>query len=198
MKIIIEFIPIILLFLLLSHFKKFINMSKTHLGKLFAVIIIIFYARFDKYIGLLVCTLIILYYQKIDTLKENMDMNEDLDEIESDAAELEAIQENKNIELEKEKLESKQKTEEQQIQLEKEKIENEKEKQEQDAKRLNRAEKCDRAETMSRNKNLSKEMREKIDKVLLECLDVENFTVKKMTTKLNTEKLLIPTNTRNI
>lgn len=126
MRVIIEFIPIVLLLLLLTYSKTFINVSKTYLGKLFAVIIIIFYARFDKYVGLLVCTLIILYYQKIDTLKENMDMNEDLDEIESDAAELEAIQENKNIELEKEKMESKQKSEEQQIQLEKDKLENEK------------------------------------------------------------------------
>ena len=198
MRVIIEFIPIVLLLLLLTYSKTFINVSKTYLGKLFAVIIIIFYARFDKYVGLLVCTLIILYYQKIDTLKENMDMNEDLDEIESDAAELEAIQENKNIELEKEKMESKQKSEEQQIQLEKDKLENEKQKQEMDAERLSRAEKCDRAETMSRNKNLSKEMREKIDNVLLKCLDVETFTVKKMNAKLSTEQLLIPTNTRNI
>lgn len=198
MKVIIEFIPIVLLLLLLTYSKTFTNVSKTHLGKLFAVIIIIFYARFDKYIGLLVCTLIILYYQKIDTLKENMDMNEDLDAIEDDAAELEAIQENKNIELEKEKMESKQKSEEQQIQLEKDKLENEKQKQVMDAERLSRAEKCDRAETMSRNKNLSKEMRGKIDNVLLKCLDVETFTVKKMNTKLTTEQLLIPTNTRNI
>ena len=109
-----------------------------------------------------------------------------------------AIQENKNIELEKEKMESKQKSEEQQIQLEKDKLENEKQKQEMDAERLSRAEKCDRAETMSRNKNLSKEMRKKIDNVLLKCLDVETFTVKKMNAKLSTEQLLIPTNTRNI
>jgi len=198
MKIIIEFIPIILLLLMLSYSKIFINISKTHLGKLFAVSIIIFYARFDKYVGLLVCALIILYYQKLDTITENMDMNEDLDEIENDAAELEAIQENRNIKLEKEKLDNKQKTNEQQIQLENKKLENEKQKQEMDTKRLNRGEKCDRAQSMMRDKNLSKDMREKIDKVLLECLDVESFTVKKMNTKLNTEKLLIPTNTRNI
>jgi ABC-type multidrug transport system fused ATPase/permease subunit len=58
-----QFIPIILLYLLLSFSKEFALFSHTVLGKLLAVIIIVYYTVIDKTIGLLVCSLTILYYQ---------------------------------------------------------------------------------------------------------------------------------------
>uniref|UniRef100_A0A6C0DE89 Uncharacterized protein n=1 Tax=viral metagenome TaxID=1070528 RepID=A0A6C0DE89_9ZZZZ len=62
-EIIIQFIPIILIFTLLKFSKYFVNFSFTILGKLLAVLIIIFYSAIDIMVGLCVCGLVILYYQ---------------------------------------------------------------------------------------------------------------------------------------
>ena len=62
-KIIIQFIPIIMIFTLLKFSKVFVDFSFTILGKLLAVLIIIFYSTIDIMVGLCVCGLVILYYQ---------------------------------------------------------------------------------------------------------------------------------------
>jgi len=62
-KLLINFIPIILLFILLSYTEQFIRISGTVLGKLFAVFIILFYTSIDIIHGILAAGLIILYYQ---------------------------------------------------------------------------------------------------------------------------------------
>ena len=62
MKFIVEFIPIVLLFLYLSFSNYFIELSHSTLGKLLMVSIIVFYARINKYLGLVVCFLIIAFY----------------------------------------------------------------------------------------------------------------------------------------
>ena len=62
-KVALQFIPIILLFLLLSYSKNMTIFSHTILGKLIAIGLIILYTTVDKYTGLFVCSLIILYYQ---------------------------------------------------------------------------------------------------------------------------------------
>lgn len=62
-KLLINFIPIILLYLLVSYTPEFVKFSHTILGKAFAIIIIMFYVKIDIYLGLLVCALVILYYQ---------------------------------------------------------------------------------------------------------------------------------------
>jgi len=62
-KLLLNFIPIILLYLLVSYTPEFVKFSHTILGKAFAIIIIIFYVKIDIYIGSLVCALVILYYQ---------------------------------------------------------------------------------------------------------------------------------------
>ena len=61
--IITQFIPIIIMFLLLSYPKNIIKLSHSILGRLIAVSIIIYYSSLDKYLGLLVCGLVIFYYQ---------------------------------------------------------------------------------------------------------------------------------------
>lgn len=58
-----QFIPILLLLLLLMKTTEFVNFSQTMMGKLFAVCIIIFYTILDKTVGILSCVLIILFYQ---------------------------------------------------------------------------------------------------------------------------------------
>jgi hypothetical protein len=62
-KIVAQFIPILLLLLFLSQFTEFVRFSHTTLGKLVAVLIIIFYTFLDKVFGLFTCALVILFYQ---------------------------------------------------------------------------------------------------------------------------------------
>ena len=69
-QILLEFIPIILIFLLLTYTEKMVKWSNTSLGKLLIIFIILFYASIDKLYGILVCVLFILFYQS-DTV-ENM------------------------------------------------------------------------------------------------------------------------------
>jgi hypothetical protein len=58
-----QFIPIILVFLLLTYSKSIAIFSHTILGKLVAIALIIYYTVFDKLVGLFVCSLVIFYYQ---------------------------------------------------------------------------------------------------------------------------------------
>lgn len=75
---IIQFLPIVLLFLFLSKNDNFIEFSKTTFGKLAAVFIIIFYVHVDKIIGLFVCAVVLLYYH---TLNCNMHFRESMEVI---------------------------------------------------------------------------------------------------------------------
>ncbi len=63
LNLLINFIPIILLFLLATYTPEFIKFSQTVLGKAFAVVLIIFYVKIDIILGLFVCALVIFYYQ---------------------------------------------------------------------------------------------------------------------------------------
>jgi len=58
-----QFIPIIIIITLLSYSKEFVNMSYTILGKVLSIGLILFYTNLDKYVGLVLCLLIIVYYQ---------------------------------------------------------------------------------------------------------------------------------------
>jgi len=62
-KIISEFIPIFLLFLFIAYPKVFVPFSHTILGRLIAVLIIVFYSIIDITFGGLACVIVILYYQ---------------------------------------------------------------------------------------------------------------------------------------
>ena len=63
MKLILNFLPIIIIFLLVSYSNQMAQWSHTILGKFFAVVLIIFYTRLDVISGLVVCALVIFYYQ---------------------------------------------------------------------------------------------------------------------------------------
>jgi hypothetical protein len=62
-QLILNFLPIILIFLLVSYTDIFAQISTTILGKLVAILLIIFYIKQDKMLGLFVCLLVILFYQ---------------------------------------------------------------------------------------------------------------------------------------
>lgn len=65
-----QFIPMVVIYILLSQYRGCIEFSHTVIGKLLAISIIIFYSMIDTTIGLLVCALIILFYQM--DCRENM------------------------------------------------------------------------------------------------------------------------------
>jgi hypothetical protein len=65
-----QFIPIVVIYILLAQYRGCIEFSHTVIGKLFAISAIIFYSMIDTTIGLFVCALIILFYQMDCT--ENM------------------------------------------------------------------------------------------------------------------------------
>lgn len=77
-----QFIPIIVIFLLLSQYRGCVEFSHTILGRIMAVFIIMFYTKIDKVLGLFVCALIILFYQ-MDCI-ENMLNIEAFDTIEKE------------------------------------------------------------------------------------------------------------------
>lgn len=58
-----QFIPIILLFLIVSNPDIIIQFSNMSIGRFIAVSIILFYSSINKYLGLLSCMLVVLYYQ---------------------------------------------------------------------------------------------------------------------------------------
>ena len=58
-----DFIPIILIYLLICVPGKVVPISHTYLGRFIAVLIIVFYAKMDVVLGLFVCVAIIYYYQ---------------------------------------------------------------------------------------------------------------------------------------
>ena len=63
MKLLLNFLPIIIIFLLVSYSDMIATWSHSILGKLVAVILIIFYTRIDVIYGLVVCAIVIFYYQ---------------------------------------------------------------------------------------------------------------------------------------
>ena len=72
-----QFIPIILLFLLVSNPDIIIQFSNMSVGRVIAVSIILFYSSINKYLGLLSCMLIVLYYQ-LYTFDDNKEFFENL------------------------------------------------------------------------------------------------------------------------
>ena len=67
-----KLIPIILIFFLFIKTNEFVLYSDTILGKLFAMIIVLFYAKQDIMLGVLVCFIIAIYYQSIFMYSSNV------------------------------------------------------------------------------------------------------------------------------
>lgn len=70
-NVVMQFIPILLaLFYGFDH-RTFDSMSHSVLGKLFVVVLILFYAKINKLYGTLVCVIAVLYYHLNDKTVEN-------------------------------------------------------------------------------------------------------------------------------
>jgi hypothetical protein len=78
-KVLAQFIPIVLIFVLLSSFRSLVKFSNTVVGKLVAVFIIIFYTYLDKILGVFVCAITIFYYQS-DVVENMLNMDNDLND----------------------------------------------------------------------------------------------------------------------
>jgi len=63
MKWILNFLPIVLVFLVATYTPEMAGYSQTILGKIVAVSVILLYSSMDTLTGVFVCVLIILYYQ---------------------------------------------------------------------------------------------------------------------------------------
>jgi hypothetical protein len=58
-----EYLPVILIFILVVYTKSFIEIANTPLGRFIAILLILLYTYIDVIQGLFVCLLIILFYQ---------------------------------------------------------------------------------------------------------------------------------------
>lgn len=66
MKLVLDFIPLISVILLSILSNDIKNVWFTPLGKLFAIILILFYSGIDKFIGLAVCIMFVFFYNTYD------------------------------------------------------------------------------------------------------------------------------------
>ena len=89
-KIVVEFIPILAITFFVLYTKTAIEFSHTILGKLLALFIIMIYTLLDKWWGLLVCAIVIFYYQLFVVegmearIEEHMDIPSDASDSEND------------------------------------------------------------------------------------------------------------------
>ena len=62
-RVVMQFIPIILVLLFSLYMRRFIEVGNSILGKLFAVVLIMFYTKLNILYGVLACVITILFYQ---------------------------------------------------------------------------------------------------------------------------------------
>jgi hypothetical protein len=74
--IIAQFIPIILILIMLTYSKEFVQFSHSILGKVAAIALVLFYTHLDKYVGVVLCLFVIVYYQS--DFVENMLNTDDI------------------------------------------------------------------------------------------------------------------------
>jgi hypothetical protein len=90
MKLLLNFLPMVLLYLLVAYTPEVARFSHTILGKLCAIALIVFYTVIDKFAGLAVCAIVIFYYQTdyverfSPFLKEGFEQEEKEDEDKED------------------------------------------------------------------------------------------------------------------
>jgi hypothetical protein len=92
-----QFIPIILLYLLLSFSKEFALFSHTVLGKFIAILIIVYYTVIDKTVGLFVCALVIFYYQS-EVVENMLNMDSIMGNLFDTTENMESMGKSKNLE----------------------------------------------------------------------------------------------------
>ena len=69
-NLVMQFIPILLLLFHGFYGAEFVTLSHTVLGKLFAVVLILYYSKLNYLYGTFACVIAILYYKMTDTALE--------------------------------------------------------------------------------------------------------------------------------
>jgi hypothetical protein len=87
-----EFLPILIIFIILAYPKTAIKFSHSILGRFIAVSLIIFYSSIDKYLGLFVCGLVIFYYQTDFVEGMMAEINENFDNLVNTASSIDVPQ----------------------------------------------------------------------------------------------------------
>lgn len=189
MKIIIEFIPIVILLLFLSFSNYFIELAHTSLGKLLAVSIIIFYARINKHIGLFICFVVISFYYITNPVLcsiENLESSI-MDDFEKQMNK--EIVTEEQVELDKEKENNKKVIEEKKLDIQAQEVKQNKEQQMAREKEESKQKKFERAKYILKNKdNMPKKVVKKAEKIMEESLMDEDTQVK------NAEEFTVYTN----
>ena len=105
LPLILNFLPMVVLYLIATYSPQVARFSHTCLGKIIAIGLILLYSFFDIVSGLLVCALVIFYYQSDyvesfqDSLKENL---EEVDETKEESKEVDEKEESKEVDETKE------------------------------------------------------------------------------------------------
>jgi len=79
MKNLVEIIPIILILLFILYTKSMVQLSYTVLGKLCAIALIVGYTMYDVLYGLVMCMMVILYYQ-LDSVENMQNLDQNIDQ----------------------------------------------------------------------------------------------------------------------
>ena len=91
-SVVMQFIPIFLILFYATYRHEFTKLSHSILGKLFAVMLILYYTRMDFVYGTVCCTVVIWYYQQTEMegfeLKEDKDKKEKKDDFVDDGTNL--------------------------------------------------------------------------------------------------------------
>ena len=90
-----QFIPIVLVYLLLSRYMGCVRVSQSILGKIMVSLVILFYTSIDKVLGLFVCALIILFYQ-MDSVENMLNAEGFGSEIDDEHTEINKIEPSQN------------------------------------------------------------------------------------------------------
>lgn len=97
-----QFIPITLIVWSLAYGKRFVQFSYTILGKIMAIALILFYTYLDKYLGLVICLIAIIYYQS-DFVENMLNTDEIVDKM---VEKLDMLKSNKNVKETQDKVEN--------------------------------------------------------------------------------------------
>lgn len=165
MKVIAEFIPIILLLLYLSFSNYFIELTHSTLGKLLMVSIIVFYARINKYLGLLVCLFIIGFYNATNPILFTLrSFQEGVQSRPLSEGELDLEKQKENNRAAEERLKQQTQSEQNKLMAERNKVLD---------KQSEHNAKCDRAKYVINNKEkFEKQMIDDAKKVYSECMGI--------------------------
>lgn len=81
-NLVMQFIPILLLLFHGFYGAEFVSLSHTVLGKLFAVVLILYYSKLNYLYGTFACVIAILYYKMTDTALEGFsnEMNKSMED----------------------------------------------------------------------------------------------------------------------